>query len=78
VFFVSFWPRFNELRHIPDAALIPNADRELGAIATSLMQSGAFADTHGPSTGPMAHLPPVYPLILSLIYRRFGLTPAAG
>jgi len=30
------------------------------------------------ATGATAHLPPIYPLILSLIYRIFGLTSTAG
>ena len=58
--------------------LIPYADRELDAIAISLMNSGEFANAHGISSGSTAHLPPLYPLLVSLIYRWFGLTSAAG
>jgi hypothetical protein len=75
---LSFVPRLTQLSHMPAIALIPNADRELGAIAISLTQSGHFADPYALPTGPTAHLPPLYPLIVSLIYRTLGLTPAAG
>jgi len=71
-------PRLNELEHIPEVVLIPSARRELGAVAMSLMLSGKFADPYAIPTGPTAHLPPVYPLIVSLIYRWFGLSPEAG
>ena len=78
LFLLSFLPRLNELGHIPASWLIPNADRELGAIAISLMQTGRFADPYALPTGPTAHLPPLYPFMVSLIYRELGLTPAAG
>jgi hypothetical protein len=42
------------------------------------MESAKFADPYSVPTGPTAHLPPVYPFLLSLIYRAFGLTPLAG
>jgi len=78
LFLLSFWPLFNELSHTPAVELIPNADREFGAVTISLMQSGKFANPYVLPTGPTAHLPPLYPLLVSLIYRWFGLTPAAG
>ncbi len=78
LFLLSFVLRLNQLNQIPNSHLIPNADRELGAIAISLMKSGDFADTYVIPTGPTAHLPPVYPYIVSAIYRWYGLTPAAG
>jgi hypothetical protein len=78
LFLLSFVPRLSDLSHIPAMALIPNADRELGAIAISLMQSGQFADPYAIPTGPTAHLPPLYPFVISLIYRGLGLTPSAG
>lgn len=78
LFLLSLMPRLGELGRIPAAALVPNADRELGAIAISLVQSGEFANPYALPTGPTAHLPPLYPLLVSLIYRGFGLTPAAG
>ncbi len=78
LFLLSFIPRFNELEHTPPEALMISAGRELGAIAVSLMRSGEFADPYALPTGPTAHLPPVYPFIVSLILRGFGLTPTAG
>ena len=78
LFLLSFIYRLNQLKHIPDMDLIPNAHRELGAIAISLMTTGQFADPYLIPTGPTAHLPPVYPFIVSVIYRWFGLTATAG
>lgn len=78
LFLISFAIRFNRLNQIPALDLIPTAKRELGAIAISLMQTGQFADPYLGPTGPTAHLPPIYPYILSLIYRWFGLTSTAG
>ena len=78
LFLVSFAIRLRELSHFPSWDLIPNANRELGAIAISLMQRGQFADPYAIPTGHTAHLPPMYPFIVSMIYRWFGLTPTAG
>lgn len=78
LFLLAFAIRVDHLRHIPAWDLVPTANRELGAIAISLMQSGRFADPYIIPTGPTAHLPPIYPLFLSVIYRWFGLTPTAG
>lgn len=78
IFLLSFTIRLNQLNHINAWDLIPNARRELGAIAISLMQTGQFADPYLIPTGPTAHLPPLYPFILSLVYRWFGLTATAG
>jgi hypothetical protein len=78
LFILSLAIRTYQLLRIPAVELIPTAERELGAIAISLMKTGQFADAYRVSTGPTAHLPPLYPFILSLIYRCFGLTIAAG
>jgi len=78
LFLLSFAIRVNQLNQIPSSYLIPTANRELGAIAISLMQTGQFANPYRIPTGPTAHLPPIYPFIVSVIYRWFGLTPAAG
>ena len=40
-------------------------------VATSLATHGTFADAYGP-TGPTAHTSPLYPILLSLIFRLFG------
>lgn len=44
---------------------------ELVLVATSLAQGHGFANAFG-DTGPTAHMSPVYPFLLSLIYRYFG------
>jgi hypothetical protein len=45
---------------------------ELENIAFSLAQGGGFANAYGPGTGPTAHGAPLYPILLSLIFRLFG------
>lgn len=50
---------------------------EIVRVATSLATHGRFADAFGPQTGSTAHVAPLYPLLLSLIFRIFG-TGAAG
>jgi len=49
---------------------------EVVRIATSLATRGTFADAYG-HTGPTAHASPLYPLLLSLVFRIFG-TGVAG
>lgn len=78
IFLLSLAIRVNQLNQVNRMYLVPSDDRELGAIAISLMQSGEFADPYMITTGLTAHLPPVPPLIDSLIYRTFGLTSTAG
>jgi hypothetical protein len=78
LFLLSFVIRYNQLDHIPYRYLLPHADRELGAIVLSLMETGRFADPYRIPTGPTAHLPPLYPFLLSLIYRWLGLTHTAA
>jgi hypothetical protein len=45
---------------------------EVVAIATSLATKGQFADAYGLNTGPTAHASPIYPLLLSVVFRIFG------
>ena len=78
IFSLSFAIRLEALMEIPSQYMVPNPNWELNAIAISLMETGQFADPYMIPTGPTAHLPPVYPTIVSLIYRAFGLTPRAG
>ena len=68
----------NQLNQVNRRYLVPNSDRELGAIAISYLKSGEFADPYIIPTGPTAHLPPIPPLKDSLIYRILGLTYTAG
>lgn len=78
IFVLACAIRVIHFSQIPASTIIPNTDWELGSIAVSLAESGQFADPYMVPTGPTAHLPPIYPFIFSLIYRVFGLTPAAG
>jgi hypothetical protein len=78
IFLLSFAIRVNQLNQIHSRYLIPDASRELGAIAIALMETGQFANPYMIPTGPTAHLPPIIPFIISMIYRWFGLTSTAG
>ena len=50
---------------------------EVVNVSIALMQKHGFVDAYGPGTGPTAHVAPVYPLLLSCIFRLFG-TGTAG
>lgn len=63
---------------VKNPAFLPSPDRELGAIAWSLAETGHFADPYIIPTGPTAHLPPIPPAILALILSLFGNTWQAG
>lgn len=45
---------------------------EVVSIAESLATDGQFANVFGPHSGPTAHTSPLYPLLLSAIFRVFG------
>ncbi|PWB55788.1 MAG: hypothetical protein C3F13_03720 [Anaerolineales bacterium] len=81
IFLLSLTIRIHQLndltREYPDY-LAPTSESERGAIAISLLRTGEFANPYAIPTGPTAHLPPLVPLIESLIYRIFGLTSQAG
>jgi hypothetical protein len=76
IFILAFGVRAYSWIKIPP--LLPNTDRELGAIAWSLAETGQFADAYIIPTGPTAHLPPVPPAILALVLSLFGRTWQAG
>jgi hypothetical protein len=78
LFLLSLAVRLYNPSQIPISAFYPNPERELGAIVTSLRQTGEFADPYLLPTGPTAHLPPLYPYLLGLIYHTFGYTWIAG
>lgn len=46
---------------------------EVERIARSLVMQGTFADAYGDGVGPTAHSAPLYPLLLALVYRVFGV-----
>jgi hypothetical protein len=51
---------------------------EMERIARHLFRRGAFADPYKVQTGPTAHHAPIYPFLVSLLFKTFGLTVAAG
>ena len=78
IFILSSAFNAHQMNQVPRRALIPNSDRELGAIVISYTKTGQLADPYVIPTGPTAHLPPVIPFFLGMIYRYFGLTSTAG
>jgi MFS family permease len=78
VFVVALAIRIFFLTLIPRDALQPSTDWELDSIAMSLVTTGEFANPYIVPTGPTAHLPPIPPIILALIYKVFGVTMVAG
>jgi len=78
IFVVGFSVRATVLRWVPREYISPHTRWEVEAVAVSLAQRGAFADPYVIPTGPTAHVPPAYPALLSIVYRTFGLTYAAG
>jgi len=78
IFILAFGIRAYSLKDIPSWDLLPSPNRELGTIAQSLVENGQFANPYIVETGPTAHLPPVPPVILALVYCLFGNTLTAG
>jgi hypothetical protein len=78
IFLLACGMRAYSIRNLPGLNLLPSPDRELGAIAASLAETGRFADPYMIPTGSTAHLPPIPPAILALIYYWFGRTNPAG
>ncbi|MHC4305746.1 MAG: hypothetical protein ACYTEY_03805 [Planctomycetota bacterium] len=78
IFLLAFAIRGYLLTKVSTEYVLPSTRWEMEAIATSLVESGRFADPYALPTGPTAHLPPVLPGILALIWRVFGMGLAAG
>lgn len=58
-------------------SLIPRTS-ETWHVAVSLATTGQFADVFRPGSGPTAHVAPIMPLLISAVYRVFGVsTPTA-
>ena len=51
---------------------------EMEKIARSLAENGTFANPYKIPTGPTAHHAPIYPMLLSVIFRAFGYGAAAA
>ncbi len=64
---------YNQQRKIPHQILatVP-FEQETGNIAFALSQRKGFSNLFRQNTGPTAWIPPVYPFLLSLIFRVFG------
>jgi hypothetical protein len=78
VFLLAFSIRLFFITLVPEDALRPSTDWELDSIAMSLATTGEFANPYILPTGPTAHLAPIPPAILALIYEVFGITKTAG
>ena len=63
---------------VPENHVLPHTRWEMQAIAASLYERGEFADPYAIPTGPTAHLPPVYPTLVALIYLLMGRTLMGG
>ena len=78
IFMLAFRVRSAELSKIPSRYMRPNPGWELSSIAISLFNGEGFANPYMITTGPTAHLPPIYPYLVSFIYRIYGLTSLGG
>ena len=78
IFILAFGIRAYALKDVPPWDLLPSPNRELGAIAESLVETGQFANPYIVDTGPTAHLPPLPPAILALIYILFENSITSG
>lgn len=86
VWFIAFaaltarlWFAWDQQKKIPHAALatVP-FDQETGSIALSLSQGHGYANLFRKDTGATAWLAPVYPFLLSLVFRFFGAMTLAS
>jgi hypothetical protein len=78
IFVLAFAIRGFLLTRVPDRYVIPHTRWEMEATAYALAERGEFADPYAVPTGPTAHLPPIMPGILALIWRLFGLGLVGG
>jgi len=53
--------------------LRPTDRSEFVNIAETFARDGRLADPYSLPTGPTAHMPPIYPILLGSVYRVFGL-----
>ena len=64
---------FFTYRELPDAdKLYERFGWEMGWIARALAGGHGFSSPYFPITGPTAMQPPLYPWLLSLVFRLFG------
>lgn len=78
IFVVAFSVRAIALTRVPVAWVTPSGGGQEDRIAVSLLERGEYSSTYKVPTGPTAHVPPLHPFLISLIYRLVGLTLTAG
>ncbi len=78
IFLVAFSVRAITLTRVPVSWVTPSGGGQDDRIAVSLVQHGEFSGVYKVPTGPTAHVPPLYPLLISVIYRLIGLSLTAG
>ncbi len=78
IFLLGFSIRVFFLTKIPEGHILPHDRWEDTAIATSLVERGEFADPYMIPTGPTAHLPPLVPGVLALMWSVFGMGLVGG
>ena len=78
IFLLAFSIRGFFLSKVPERYVRPHDRWEMEAVATALVERGEFADPYLLPTGPTAHLPPIPPGIVAVIWRLFGMGLAAG
>jgi hypothetical protein len=78
IFLVAFSIRAIALTRVPESWITPSGGGQEDRIAVSLIERGEYSSTYKVPTGPTAHVPPLYPFLISLGYRLFGLTLTAG
>ena len=78
IFLLGFSVRVFFLTKIPERHILPHDRWEDTAIATSLLERGQFADPYMIPTGATAHLPPLVPGVLALMWRVFGMGLVGG
>jgi hypothetical protein len=78
IFLLGFSVRVFFLAQVPERRILPNDRMEDTAIATSLVEHGEFANPYMLPTGPTAHLPPLVPGVLALMWGLFGMGLAGG
>lgn len=78
IFFLAIGIRAYDLYQIPAREVLPDTRHELTSLARTLYVDGEFADPYIGRTGSTAHLPPIYPAIIALVYHIFGFNLTAG
>ena len=65
---------WDQTRKIPREVLgLASFSQETGSIGSSLVKGKGFSSPFGGDTGPTAWLTPVYPLLVAVVFRVFGI-----